>query len=239
MSDNVRAGVLAFALTLLLLLAAFSGYRVWTISHSDMTAHAVYEEMQSEFHVPDPGEGDVKPDWNLLKKQYPGIVGWLSCPGTRLNYPIMQSSDNSYYLTHLADGTEDRHGAVFLDYRNTRLAASHAIVYGHNMNDGSMFHSLLNWGSVEYAADHPCLYLSTPEQEYVVWLYNACVVDPADSEVFNLNCGGDKGGWLTRCAAQSWFTADFVPGAEEPIITFSTCADHTKRFIVQGVVRAL
>lgn len=173
MSDNVRqglkAGALAFALTLLVLLAAFSGYRVWEISHSDITALAVYEEMQFDFRSPNPGEDSAKPDWDLLKEQYPGIVGWLSCPGTRLDYPIMQSGDNSYYLTHLADGTEDRHGAVFLDYRNSRLAASHAIVYGHNMNDGTMLHCLLDWGDVEYATEHPCLYLSTQGSFGIIW----------------------------------------------------------------------
>jgi len=79
-----------------------------------------------------------------LKKQYPDLYGWITLEGTVINYPIMQSKDNDYYLDHSYKGTKLKAGAIFADYRNHRTLTKNKnlVLYGHHMSNNTMFHSL-------------------------------------------------------------------------------------------------
>lgn len=79
------------------------------------------------------------------KATNPNAVGWLEVPGTNINYPFVQSTDNDFYLTHSLNHTWSSAGWVFLDYRNNReLTDKNQIIYAHGRVDGSMFGSLTN-----------------------------------------------------------------------------------------------
>lgn len=239
MRSGIKAFLKAFSITLIMLMllgvGTWSGIKVWEILKSDYQAENAYNELQESFNTA-AEENSISIDWQNIRQLYPDIVGWLYCPDTRIDYPIVQGSDNEYYLTHLATGEENRHGAIFVDWRNTGfLEDSHILVYGHNMNDKTMLHELLNWGNEEYAAAHSIIYILTAQQNYEIRLFNACLVDPSE-DIYDLNCGGDKEAWLDRWARCSWFTAGFVPEADRPVITFSTCGDSVRRFVVQGSV---
>lgn len=233
MKQNMKTAVLAFIATLFLFGVSFSAFQIWAIFHATEQAETAYCEVQQEFVVQ--AESDIPTiNWTALQKQYPDIVAWLFCPDTELDYPVVQGDDNSYYLTHLATGEANKHGAVFADYRSSALLADeNTILYGHNMKDGTMFHSLLNWGNADYAATHSEIYLLTPNKNYVLWVFNACVVT-ADSPEYLLDFESiSKADWLDQCARHSYFSADFVPSAEMPVVTFSTCSGKGRWFVVQ------
>jgi len=67
--------------------------------------------------------------------------------GTRVDYPLVQSDDNDYYLYHSFTGDALKAGAIFVDFRNSRtlLYNRNTVIYGHNMESGAMFHSLINY----------------------------------------------------------------------------------------------
>lgn len=235
MMDGLKKGAVSFAVTLLLLLFVFAGANIWKILRSTAQAEKVYHTAQRTFAVEN-AEAEPQVDWTALCQQYPNIVGRLSCPDTELDYPVVQGEDNSFYLTHLATGEANKHGAIFLECRNSApLADANTILYGHNMNDGTMFGGLCNWGNAEYAAAHPVLHLTTPHQTYELRVFNACVVE-ADSEVYRLDFVDllDRAEWLNHCVQKSFFTADFVPSAADPIVTLSTCSGNGRWFVVQA-----
>lgn len=237
MIDNLRTFNKSFAITLVVLghvaVAIYASFQVSQILSSDFRAADTYNTMKDTFAESDKTELP-QIDWMALKESCPNVIGWLYCPDTKLNYPIVQGPDNDFYLTHFADDTYDRHGAVFVDWRNgSDFTDANTLVYGHNMNDGTMFNLLLNWDNADYFAAHPVLFLLTESKNYTVALHNVCVVDTA-SPVYDLDCGGDKVAWIAECNRKSWVTADFVSAASEPTITFSTCSNHTDRFILQG-----
>lgn len=103
------------------------------------------------------GSGETKPetpaysanmviDFAGLKEQAPDLRGWVDIPSANVSYPIVQSNDNEYYLTHAYNNVEAWSGAIFLDHTNEPdFTDDHTFVYGHNMNDGSMFHGLLQY----------------------------------------------------------------------------------------------
>ena len=78
-----------------------------------------------------------------LRQVNPDVIGWVMIPDTKINYPILQGTDNDYYLGHTWQGVKNSVGSIFMEYRNTPdFTDYNTILYGHNMNDGSMFANL-------------------------------------------------------------------------------------------------
>lgn len=92
------------------------------------------------------------------------LLGWLSIPDTRIDYPVMYTPDRAWhYLNRDFDGNSSKSGLPFLDesckpHENTR----NLLIYGHNMKDGSMFAGLHKLKSADYYTAHRTLYFLTP-----------------------------------------------------------------------------
>ena len=81
--------------------------------------------------------------FSKLKKINNETVGYLAVNGTNISYPLVQHSDNSYYLNHDFYKKKKVMGWVFLDYRNSHDSFdSNNVIYGHNMPNKTMFGSL-------------------------------------------------------------------------------------------------
>lgn len=110
------------------------------------------------------GESSSEPilhDILLLKEKNPDCVGWVSISGTRVDFPVMQNGD--FYLKHDFDGSFTDYGLPFLDERCSLGNSDQLIIYGHHMNDGSMFSALLNYVDEDYCAAHPEIILETEQ----------------------------------------------------------------------------
>ena len=84
-------------------------------------------------------------NFDSLEKENSDIVAWIKVEGTEVNYPVVQTSDNNYYLTHSFDKSLNKAGWIFADCSNKFDGSDKNIVlYGHNRRDGSMFSSLRN-----------------------------------------------------------------------------------------------
>lgn len=111
-------------------------------------------------------------NFDLLKEKNPDCVGWISIPGTEIDFPIMQNGD--FYLKHDFEGNYTDYGLPFLDERCSLDTSDNVIIYGHHMNDGSMFSALLNYADEDYCAAHPEIILET-EQGSESYLVSAVV----------------------------------------------------------------
>ena len=88
-------------------------------------------------------EKKYKIDFEYLKKQNSDIIGWIKVEGTKLEYPVVKSSDNNYYLNHNLYKNKSKSGWIFADYRNKLNGTDkNIIIYGHNMRNDSMFGTL-------------------------------------------------------------------------------------------------
>ena len=83
----------------------------------------------------------IKVDFDALGAGAENVVGWIYVPGTVINYPVAQGTDNNQYLRHLPDGTYNENGTIFMDMDDTApgMVDEQTTLYGHHMNDGSMF----------------------------------------------------------------------------------------------------
>ena len=107
-------------------------------------------------------------DFAVLKEKNPDCIGWVFIPGTSIDFPVMQNSD--FYLKHDFDGNYTDYGLPFLDERCSLSTSDNLIIYGHHMNDGSMFSTLLNYADEDYCAAHPEITLETEQgvESYLV-----------------------------------------------------------------------
>ncbi|MCL1890697.1 MAG: class B sortase [Coriobacteriia bacterium] len=110
---------------------------------------------------------DIKVDWDKLHTKNPDVVGWIIIPGTKINYPVVQGTNNEFYLYHLFDGTSNSSGAIFADsHGSATLDGKCNYIYGHNMLDGSMFSDLLLYKSSDFLNKHQTIFLATPVRNF-------------------------------------------------------------------------
>ena len=181
-------------------------------------------------------------DFDALLNACPDVVGWIYSPGTSINYPIVQSDDNDYYLHRLLDGSYNKGGTLFIDYYNQPdFSDWNTFLYGHNMHDGSMFGTLDNYRQKGYYEEHPVMYLLTPEKNYVIELAAGCTI-PADSSVYRLlNTVEERDALVYELSRSSSFKANVELDENDKLITFSTCVyDYDNaRYVVVGALKEI
>ncbi len=179
-----------------------------------------------------------------LKMQYPDVVGYVNVPSLEISYPVVQTDNNDYYLDHMITGEESTSGAIFLDYRidSDPLATKNTVLYGHNMNNGSMFHKVVDLftaenfmnATVEYVTENG-VYIYEPLALYRCEAYYPFYMYEFDSDA----------GFLDFCdmvTEKSFHTQrpEVEYGADASLITFSTCTNSisskTGRYIYHAVL---
>lgn len=165
-------------------------------------------------------------DFESLEQINNQSTAWILSDDGTINYPVVQGTDNEYYLDHLIDGTYNFNGSIFMDFRNAKdLSDKNTFIYGHNMLDGTMFASLSLYSSEGYYEEHPELLLMTPDGSYSLQVFAGSTV-PGNSDVYQLNYNGDEDflAYLEKVRAISHFSSSVEVGAADRIVTLSTCA---------------
>jgi len=216
---RIIVGTLLLALVVLSWVLIQSGREVVTRLDEYQVARTEYSELREQLTIPFPAgapnnesneidEAEAEGiDFDALREINPNVVGWLVVPGTDISYPIVQGTDNSWYLHHTFRNERNGSGAIFLDYRNRAdFTDWHNLVHGHNMRDGSMFAPLHGWSGDAFI-------IHAPDGTWTFEVFNRQTVGATD-EVYQLR---DVDG-------------------EGQIVTLSTCVTGRVhlRYIVQG-----
>lgn len=178
-------------------------------------------------------------DFAQLSQINPDIVGWIFIEGTDINYPVVQGSDNDYYLRHLFDGTYNRSGCIFLDADcASDFSDRHSILHGHNMKDNSMFSGLMEYKDQTFYDEHSAALLVTPTAYYRIQFFSGYVSD-TQSNAWDLRFDDDEYiSWLNDIQKRSCFTTDNAPAKEDRVVTLSTCTYEfdSARFVLHGYI---
>ena len=101
-----------------------------------------------------------------LKKENGDIIGWLEIPNTNISFPVVQGTDNQYYMTHTYKKEDSKDGSIFLDKDyNWDLPSSNLLMYGHNNKNGNMFQGLLEYQEESYYKEHPTIKFTTTKED--------------------------------------------------------------------------
>lgn len=177
---------------------------------------------------------DVVIDWDALRAINPDTVGWIYVPGTMVNYPIVHTDNDDKYLHTDFLGEENwlaSYGAIFLSAANTAdFSDANNIVYGHHMNDGSMFAQFADFRDADTFNKHRTVYVFTPERNYKLSTFSLLVVnanDPLAQTSFSDEA--ELQAYLQDKAARSVVSPDPEPSIEgiEKLFAFVTCADYS------------
>ena len=177
-------------------------------------------------------------DLSALQAKYPDIKGWISIPGTCVDYPVLQSSadEPEYYLRRTYKGEHRTAGSIFFQW-DCSPESKNLVVYGHNMNDGSMLASIRNYKDQEYYNEHPVMYLNTPTQNYKIEIFSAYTTD-AESDTYKMffESEADFARNLDDWRVQSLVSTNVDVSVDDRVITLSTCTYefYNARFVIQG-----
>lgn len=164
------------------------------------------------------------------------IIGWIRIDGTPVDYPVVQTKDNAYYLTHNIEKNENKHGALFLDYRcDPVLLTGNNIIYGHHMKDGSMFASLVNYKAESYLINHPIIELATLEKTYQWEIFSVIITDTSYDYLQTKFTGSQQYlDFIMGLQEKSLFKTGILLNKSDDILILSTCTFEYEdaRFII-------
>lgn len=182
----------------------------------------------------------INVDFNALKKINSDVKGWIVVNGTNVNYPFVQTKDNKYYLNHSFDKSYNNAGWVFLDYRNdlSDFNNKNTILYAHNMNNKTMFGTLINILSNGWLnnPDNYIIKLST-EYENTLWQVFSVYHIPKTSDYiktdFYNNYEFER--FANTILNRSMYNFNTPISKEDKILTLSTCyIDASKRLVLHA-----
>ena len=157
-----------------------------------------------------------------LNSAYPDAIGWLYIPDTVINYPVMQSGDNSYYLDHAYDGSPLKAGSVYLDCRcEGRFRNPINIVYAHNMKNGSMFAQITRFKNDSFFESYKYGWLATPETVYRIDFFSLAVADWHD-ELYKGDTSISE--WIPHLYDRSAVCREMTYTDDDRFVSFSTCS---------------
>lgn len=105
-------------------------------------------------------------DFEELWKTNQDVIGWITIPGTNIDYPILYGEDNEQYLHTDIEGNDSVAGCIYLDFEDKPdFSSLHNIIYGHHMKNGSMFKDIVKFKEQAYFDEHSDIYIYTPKEE--------------------------------------------------------------------------
>ena len=248
-----RKWVIVVFLLFFLIVFAFSAYQIYswhkdnkeieTISDDVVKDTKVKEKEDTEntenVNPPDNRDNDywnyikmslLEVDFNELLAKNPDTVGWIQVKGTNINYPIVQTTDNSYYLNHAFDKTSNDAGWVFMDYRNDAVNFNqNTIIYAHSRLTGSMFGSLKNILNSSWYTNknNHIIRLSTPT-ENTMWQVFSVYTIPKESYYITPSFNSNEAylEFLNTIKSRSEVDFSGTVNTNDKILTLSTCKDN-------------
>ena len=181
-----------------------------------------------------------------LKQENSDIVGYLEIENTNISYPVLQGNDNEYYMTHNYKKEKSKNGAIFLDKSyDWNIESNNFLIYGHNLNNGTMFQELLKYSDESYYKEHPIINFTTSDEEYkfeIISVFKSKVYNNVD-EVFkyyffiNPKTEEEYNNYIKNIKENSIYNIEKTAEYGTQLITLSTCSYHVKdgRFVVVGV----
>lgn len=215
---------------------------------TDTAGEKVTEKGSSDLSETESGDSGEKRrqsiDFTELQKLYPEIVAWISAPEIGIDYPIMQTDNNTFYLTHLYDGSKNTNGAVFMDCNNAgSFWDTNTVIYGHNMKNGAMFCPLEKYKSPDFYDICPTMLLYTPEGDYLVELVSGTVEDGNYAFVkFNFDRPDELVGYIEQLKARSTFKSEVEVCPNDRILSMCTCTygrRDNERYMLVGKLTGL
>ncbi len=240
-SKKYRKAILNLVIYIMVLcILLYSGIKIYKWYKDKTNNNKIAEQIRDTVIVEEKNEDENKEeskvDFNKLKEQNSDAVAWIKVNNTNIEYPVVKGSNNSFYLNHNFDKSNNSAGWIFADYRNKfDNTDKNIVIYGHNMKDNSMFGSLKNilnsdWYDNEentnitlYTENEKCIYkvFSIYEIESENYYIKTEFSDDNNFEQF-----------VKTIKKRSIKEFNIDVSKDDNILTLSTCANNNKYRVV-------
>ena len=179
-----------------------------------------------------------------LKKENNDIVAWLEIPNTKINYPVLQTSDNEYYMKHNYKKEKSGDGSIFLDKDyNWDIPSSNLLIYGHNNKNGNMFQDLLKYEDENYYKEHPTIQFTTVDEDCtyeIIAVFKSRVYYKSEQNVFRyyyfINAENEEeyNNYVEESKKASLYDTGKTAEYGDQLLTLSTCeySQEDGRFVI-------
>lgn len=179
-----------------------------------------------------------------LQKENSEIIGWLEIEGTNINYPVLQGTDNEFYMKNNYKKEKSKNGSIFLDKSyNWDIPSSNLLVYGHNNKNGTMFQDLLKYKKEDFYKEHTKIKFTTNKEDSVyeiMSVFYSRVYYKNEKNVFryyyfvNAENEQEYNDFVNNAKKASIYDTGITAEYGEQLLTLSTCSYHTEdgRFVV-------
>lgn len=179
-----------------------------------------------------------------LKKQNNDIVAWLEIPNTKIKYPVLQTTDNEYYMTHTYKKEYSSDGSIFLDKNyDWNIPSSNLLIYGHNNKNGNMFQNLLEYENENYYKEHSTIEFVTVNEDSnyeIIAVFKSRVYYKSEKNVFRyyyfINAENEEeyNYYVEESKKASLYDTGKTAEYGEQLLTLSTCeySQEDGRFVI-------
>ena len=179
-----------------------------------------------------------------LQKENSDIIGWIEIENTNINYPVLQGSDNDFYMNHNSKKEYSSGGSIFLDKDyNWNPPSSNLLMYGHNIKTGAMFQNLLKYKDKNFYESHQTIRFTTNQEDStyeIIAVFPSKIYYKSEKNVFryyyfiNANNEDEYNEFVESAKKASLYDTGKTAKYGEQLMTLSTCAYHTEdgRFVV-------
>ena len=163
-------------------------------------------------------------------EQNSDFVGWISIDGTNIDYPVMQTVDNpNYYLKHSFEKQYSDYGVPYVQENCDLGLSDNCVIYGHHMNNGSMFADLCKYESEDFYQEHKTVRFDTLSGfgEYeIVAVFKTVAYSEQGFKYYHFTraeSAEDFDAYITQCKALSLYDTGVTAEYDDKLITLSTC----------------
>lgn len=173
-----------------------------------------------------------------LQKENEEIIGWLEIEGTNINYPVLQTDNNDYYMNHNYKKEYSAPGSLFLDKDfDLENGSSNYLIYGHRNKNGLMFEDLLKYEKADFYNKHKKIKFTTnqEESEYeILAVFYSRLYYKSEKDVFryyyfvNAKNEEEYNDFIANAKKASIYDTGVDAKYGDQLLTLSTCAYHTE-----------
>lgn len=176
-------------------------------------------------------------DFDSLKDKNTDTVAWIKIPGTTVDYPVVQTTNNEYYLHKDFDRKYSTCGWIFMDFKNSaKMIDKNTVLYGHNIKSGIMFADLQKILDNEIEGDVN-IEVYTPYEKLNYKVFSSYMTYPDDYAIkSNIVDDETQGAFIREMLDRSETIYNLVPYKTDKVLTLSTCDDSgSQRILIHAV----
>lgn len=232
--------LLAFILLIIFIsIFIFSSIKVFTYLAENKENEEIIKEINTSINIENNTTTANKLnyiiDFESLIEKNSDTVGFLKLPGTDIEYPVVQSDNNEFYLSHNFKKNKNSAGWIFADYRNTLDGTDkNIIIYGHNMRNGKMFSKLKNYLNSNWydQEDHTKIYFITPDVANIYEIFSVYEIEDEDYYLKTDFNSKEFNNYINTIKLRSEIDFNVNITSDDSIITLSTCGNTNDYRIV-------